>query len=62
MKMFENIIVKWDYQKKFWKKMRPEIQLRMHNMLSEPAGTYGSEMWVLRSQDQKMMKQPRQGS
>jgi hypothetical protein len=31
--------------------MRPEIQVRMHNMLSKPATMYGSEKWILRSQD-----------
>jgi hypothetical protein len=33
------------------KNMRPEIQVRMHNVLSKPAMMYGSETWILRSQD-----------
>jgi hypothetical protein len=35
----------------FGKNMRPEIQVRMHNVLSKPATMYGSETWILRSQD-----------
>jgi hypothetical protein len=30
------------------KNMRPEIQVRMHNVLSKPAMMYGSETWLLR--------------
>jgi hypothetical protein len=33
------------------KNVRPEIQVRMHNMLSKPATMYGSETWILRPQD-----------
>jgi hypothetical protein len=35
----------------FGKKMRPEIQVRMHNELSKPAMMYGGETWILRLQD-----------
>jgi hypothetical protein len=31
--------------------MRPEIQVRMHNVLSKPAMMYRSETWILRLQD-----------
>jgi hypothetical protein len=31
--------------------MRSEIQVRMHNVLKKPAMMYGSETWILRSQD-----------
>jgi hypothetical protein len=33
------------------KNMRSEIQVRMHNVLSKSAMMYGSETWMLRSQD-----------
>jgi hypothetical protein len=36
--------------KTFKKKLGPEIQVRMHNMLSKSAMMYGSETWILRSQ------------
>jgi hypothetical protein len=35
----------------FGENMRPEIQVRMHNVLSKPAMMYGSETWILRPQD-----------
>jgi hypothetical protein len=31
--------------------MRPEIQARIHSVLRNPAMMYGSETWILRSQD-----------
>jgi hypothetical protein len=36
--------------------MRPEIQVRMHNVLSKPANVFGSETWILRSQDCRRIK------
>jgi hypothetical protein len=35
----------------FGKNMRPEIQVRIRNVLSKPAMMDGSETWILRSQD-----------
>jgi hypothetical protein len=35
----------------FGKNMRPEMQLRMRNVLSKPTMMRGSETWILRSQD-----------
>jgi methyl coenzyme M reductase subunit D len=35
----------------FGKNMRPQIQVRMYNVLSKPAILYGNETWILRSQD-----------
>jgi hypothetical protein len=35
----------------FGENMRPELQVRMHNVLSKPAMMYGSETWILRPQD-----------
>jgi hypothetical protein len=40
----------------FGKNMRPELQVRMHNVLSKPAMMDGSETWVLRSQDCKRIE------
>jgi hypothetical protein len=38
------------------KNMRPEIQVRTHNVLSKPAMMHGSEPWILRSQDRKRIE------
>ena len=35
----------------FGKQMRKEIQLRFHNIVSNPALLYGSECWTLRQRD-----------
>jgi hypothetical protein len=41
-------------RRNFGKNMRPEIQVRMHNVLSKPAMMYGSETWILkRSQNRR---------
>jgi hypothetical protein len=36
--------------------MRPEIQVRTHNVLSKPATMYGSGTWILRTQDCRRME------
>jgi hypothetical protein len=35
----------------FGKNMRPEMQVRTHNVLSKPAMMYECQTWILRSQD-----------
>jgi hypothetical protein len=37
-------------------KKKTEIQVRMHNVLRKPAMMYGSDTWVLRSQDCRVIE------
>jgi hypothetical protein len=38
------------------KNMRKEIKLRVHNIISKPALQYGSETWVLRTEDKRRIE------
>jgi hypothetical protein len=40
----------------FGKNVRLEIQVRIHNVLSKSAMMYGSETWILRSQDCRIIE------
>jgi hypothetical protein len=51
--MFVNTI---NIKRHFGIDMRTKIQFTMHNMLSRPAPTYGSETLALRSQDKERIE------
>jgi hypothetical protein len=40
-----------ELHKTFWRKIEISKQLSVHNVLSQPASSYGSETWVLRARD-----------
>lgn len=40
----------------FGKKRRPEVQMKLHNIISKPTIKYGSETWVLRAEDRRRLE------